>query len=205
MGTRGAVLLERPSSAGAAAAGGAERTLESVLSELTAQAQAASSTSSSQPVCVSPSGVTIGPSTSAETPGTVRLGYSAGRDPAQARKQQEAAAERAAALNAQAGKGSAYAASSTSASASTSVASRPAALEACVTYSTIAGLPKGAVVDTTGAGDSFIGSVLYGVSTAMPRSRMMQLACTVAACKCTALGARPGLPRRANLSEPLLS
>lgn len=66
-------------------------------------------------------------------------------------------------------------------------------------------LPKDQVADTTGAGDSFIGTVLYGLCTGMPLERVLQLAAVVAACKCTALGARPGLPRRSQLKAELLS
>ncbi len=61
-----------------------------------------------------------------------------------------------------------------------------------------------AVVDTTGAGDAFIGSVLYGLVTGLSRPAMLQLAGLVAAAKCTQLGARPGLPRRAQLSPDAL-
>lgn len=60
------------------------------------------------------------------------------------------------------------------------------------------------VVDTTGAGDAFIGSVLFGLATGMPMIKTITLASVVAACKCTALGARPGLPRRCQLAEDLL-
>ncbi len=60
------------------------------------------------------------------------------------------------------------------------------------------------MVDTTGAGDAFIGSVLYGVSTGMAPPAILQLASVVAACKCTALGARPGLPHRTSLLQDLL-
>lgn len=63
---------------------------------------------------------------------------------------------------------------------------------------------QGAVVDTTGAGDSFIGSILYGLTAGMPRPAMLRLAAVVAACKCTALGARPGLPARTQLTAELL-
>lgn len=67
-----------------------------------------------------------------------------------------------------------------------------------------AGLPSGAVADTTGAGDAFIGSVVYGITTGMAPELILQLGAAVAACKCTALGARPGLPRRTQLAAPLL-
>eukprot|EP00983_Pelagomonas_calceolata_P040983 1137844-Pelagomonas_calceolata.AAC.2 len=59
----------------------------------------------------------------------------------------------------------------------------------------------GAVVDTTGAGDAFIGSVLYGLAMGLDRPRMLQLAATVAACKCTAIGARQGLPSASQLAK----
>lgn len=52
------------------------------------------------------------------------------------------------------------------------------------------------VVDTTGAGDAFIGAVLYGLCAGLSMERILPLAATVAAAKCRALGARPGLPRR---------
>ncbi len=60
------------------------------------------------------------------------------------------------------------------------------------------------MVDTTGAGDAFIGSVLYGLVSGMAPPRILQLAGVVAACKCTALGARPGLPTQQQLSAGLL-
>lgn len=67
-----------------------------------------------------------------------------------------------------------------------------------------AGLPAEAVADTTGAGDSFIGSVMYGITTDMSPDKIMLLGAVVAACKCTALGARPGLPTRQQLTPQLL-
>lgn len=54
------------------------------------------------------------------------------------------------------------------------------------------------VVDTTGAGDAFIGAVLYGLCAGLPLERILPLAATVAAAKCQALGARPGLPQRSD-------
>lgn len=78
------------------------------------------------------------------------------------------------------------------------------ALVARVTVASAAGLPPGAVVDTTGAGDAFIGSLLYGITAGMEPQQMMGLAAAVAACKCTALGARPGLPRSSQLAAELL-
>lgn len=60
------------------------------------------------------------------------------------------------------------------------------------------------MVDTTGAGDAFIGSVLYGLATGLDRPRMLQLAATVAACKCMAIGARQGLPNASQISKDIM-
>jgi sugar/nucleoside kinase (ribokinase family) len=79
-----------------------------------------------------------------------------------------------------------------------------AVLVARVTVASAAGLPAGAVVDTTGAGDAFIGSILYGITAGMDPQQMMGLAAAVAACKCTALGARPGLPNTSQLAAEML-
>lgn len=77
-------------------------------------------------------------------------------------------------------------------------------LTARVYVASAAGLPPGAVADTTGAGDAFIGSLLYGLTTGLAPEAMLRLGAAVAACKCTALGARPGLPRRRQLAAELL-
>lgn len=61
-----------------------------------------------------------------------------------------------------------------------------------------------AIEDTTGAGDAYIGSVLYGITQQMPLDQMMMLAALVAACNCTALGARPALPYAADITASLL-
>lgn len=62
-----------------------------------------------------------------------------------------------------------------------------------------------AVEDTTGAGDAFIGTILYGVIHKLPHDKMLRLAALVAACKCTALGARPGLPHAHDIDADLLT
>jgi bifunctional ADP-heptose synthase (sugar kinase/adenylyltransferase) len=77
-------------------------------------------------------------------------------------------------------------------------------LLASVMVAAAASLPKEAVADTTGAGDAFIGTVVYGLVTGLSRQQMLQLASVVAACKCTALGARPGLPQREQLRPDVL-
>lgn len=59
-------------------------------------------------------------------------------------------------------------------------------------------IPPGELVDTTGAGDAFIGAVLYGLCTSMPPERMLPFAARVAGCGCRGLGARTSLPHRAD-------
>lgn len=60
------------------------------------------------------------------------------------------------------------------------------------------------IQDTTGAGDAFLGTLLYGTANNMPHHDMMKLAAVVAASKCTALGARPGLPFAKDINQALL-
>ncbi|KZV32952.1 ribokinase-like [Dorcoceras hygrometricum] len=57
-------------------------------------------------------------------------------------------------------------------------------------------IPPSELVDTTGAGDSFIGAVLYALCTNMAPEKMLPFASQVAAIGCRALGARTGLPQR---------
>jgi sulfofructose kinase len=52
----------------------------------------------------------------------------------------------------------------------------------------------GGCKDTTGAGDAFRGGFLYGMLTGKDIETSMKLGNAVAAMKCSALGARPGLP-----------
>ncbi|KAL9239092.1 hypothetical protein vseg_013444 [Gypsophila vaccaria] len=63
-------------------------------------------------------------------------------------------------------------------------------------------IPPSELVDTTGAGDAFIGAVLYALCTNMPAEKMLSFAAQVAACGCRALGARTGLPHH---SDPRLA
>lgn len=65
--------------------------------------------------------------------------------------------------------------------------------------------PVGSIVDTTGAGDAFIGGVIYGLVSRMPYERMLCLASHVAAAKIGGVGARTALPRRENLPQMLLA
>ena len=59
-------------------------------------------------------------------------------------------------------------------------------------------------MDTTGAGDAFIGSMLFGISTGLDPKRCLLLAAVVAATKCTAVGARSGLPYADSIDSSLL-
>ncbi|XP_068662940.1 uncharacterized protein [Aristolochia californica] len=52
------------------------------------------------------------------------------------------------------------------------------------------------LIDTTGAGDAFIGAILYAICANMPPGKMLPFAAQVAAAGCRALGARTGLPHR---------
>lgn len=63
-------------------------------------------------------------------------------------------------------------------------------------------IPPSELVDTTGAGDAFIGAVLYALCADMPPERMLPFAAQVAACGCRGLGARSSLPLR---SDPRLA
>ena len=62
-----------------------------------------------------------------------------------------------------------------------------------------------AIQDTTGAGDALIGAMQYALCKQMPPDRALRLAAVVAACKCTAIGARAGLPDRAAVARHLLA
>ncbi|KAM4070180.1 hypothetical protein ACJW30_12G145200 [Castanea mollissima] len=57
-------------------------------------------------------------------------------------------------------------------------------------------IPPSELIDTTGAGDAFIGAVIYAICADMPPEQMLPFAARVAAANCRALGARAGLPYR---------
>ncbi|KAH9729072.1 PfkB-like carbohydrate kinase family protein [Citrus sinensis] len=57
-------------------------------------------------------------------------------------------------------------------------------------------IPPSELVDTTGAGDAFIGAVLYALCANMSPEKMLPFAAQVAAAGCRALGARTSLPHR---------
>ncbi|CAJ2632828.1 unnamed protein product [Trifolium pratense] len=56
-------------------------------------------------------------------------------------------------------------------------------------------IPPHELIDTTGAGDAFVGAVLYAICANFATEKMLCFAANVAAAKCRALGARSGLPR----------
>ncbi|OVA02256.1 Ribokinase [Macleaya cordata] len=57
-------------------------------------------------------------------------------------------------------------------------------------------IPPSELIDTTGAGDAFIGATLYAICAGMPPEKMLSFAAQVAGAGCRALGARTGLPWR---------
>lgn len=65
--------------------------------------------------------------------------------------------------------------------------------------------PAEEIVDSTGAGDAFIGGVLYGLLTGMDYERMLSLASHIAAEKLKGIGSRSALPRRENVPDMLLA
>lgn len=65
--------------------------------------------------------------------------------------------------------------------------------------------PVAQVVDTTGAGDAFIGGVAYSLATGLPLEQMLCLASYVASAKLAAPGSRTGLPRREDVPSGMLT
>ncbi|KAI9122238.1 hypothetical protein K1719_006927 [Acacia pycnantha] len=57
-------------------------------------------------------------------------------------------------------------------------------------------IPPSELIDTTGAGDAFVGAILYAICNNFSPGKMLPFASCVAAAKCKALGARSGLPYR---------
>eukprot|EP00798_Chlamydomonas_sp_ICE-L_P024090 gene24090-9664_t len=193
LGTKGCVMLERPTGS---STDGATKELSGVIDKLQLKCSTIAETPGDKADCVSQSGVEIRAGQVAASEGYLNLAFSSGRAAETAQAQAEAAASRAAALNADSGNSKGYAMGSSS-------APEAGLLVAKVTVASIASMPKGSVVDTTGAGDAFIGSVVYGLATGMPMPQVLKLAAVVAACKCTALGARPGLPMKDALNPSL--
>ncbi|PWA98513.1 pfkB-like carbohydrate kinase family protein [Artemisia annua] len=69
-------------------------------------------------------------------------------------------------------------------------------------FGTAEKIPGSELVDTTGAGDAFIGAILYAICTNLPPEQMLPFAAQVAAISCRDLGARTGLP---HISDPRLT
>ena len=109
---------------------------------------------------------------------------------------QAAAAAAAAAANADAANAARYAAVGGAASGTSDV------VAARLLFAPAAATSR--VVDTTGAGDAFIGAMCYAAVAGMRSEAALRLAAWVAATKCRALGPRPGLPRRAEVPPHLL-
>ncbi|MED6132417.1 hypothetical protein PIB30_018807 [Stylosanthes scabra] len=63
-------------------------------------------------------------------------------------------------------------------------------------------IPESEIIDTTGAGDAFVGAILYAICANLDPRIMLSLASYVAAANCKALGARKGLPYR---TEPYVA
>ncbi|MED6125070.1 hypothetical protein PIB30_065038 [Stylosanthes scabra] len=63
-------------------------------------------------------------------------------------------------------------------------------------------IPDCELIDTTGAGDAFIGAIIYAICKNMEPEKMLPFAAQVAAAKCRAMGARTGLPY---LTDPCLA
>lgn len=78
------------------------------------------------------------------------------------------------------------------------------AVHATVLFAAAQALTAPQLVDSTGAGDAFIGCVCHALCEGLPRARMLQLASYVAATNCKTLGARDGLPHRADVPAHLL-
>lgn len=61
------------------------------------------------------------------------------------------------------------------------------------------------IVDTTGAGDAYIGGVAYGICTGLPFETMLALGAQIAGLKIGKPGARTGLPRREDINSTMLT
>lgn len=189
LGKDGSVLLERSEPQGSSVVA------DDAIAQLAVEARSPAG-GGGEPGCVSANGVEIltGGVASVPTAATLRKKLSSRSSAAAA-----AAAARAATANADRDNPVRY-----MSDASTTADSMHEYVDAIVTVAEAARLPAAAVLDTTGAGDAFIGSVLYCVATGLSPKHALRLGAVVAACKCTALGARPGLPHRAEISPGLL-
>nr|XP_004495042.1 ribokinase-like isoform X2 [Cicer arietinum] len=71
-------------------------------------------------------------------------------------------------------------------------------------FGTSENIPRSELIDTTGAGDAFVGAVLYAICAKLSPEKMLPFASHVAAVKCRSLGARSGLPYRTHPSFAFL-
>ncbi|CAJ2651851.1 ketohexokinase-like isoform X2 [Trifolium pratense] len=62
-------------------------------------------------------------------------------------------------------------------------------------------IPPSELIDTTGAGDAFIGAVIYAICSKFSPEKMLPFAANVAGAKCRDLGARSGLPYGARFAS----
>lgn len=210
LGSKGSVLLERQTGSreisgalngGSSSSGEATTTVvtENLINDLFAQASSTESTNNNT-ACIASTGLEILPGQLATSSSPCQLTLSRGNEAsAQVAAAISAASTAAAIANADSSNASKYAFTTASANTDT-----PVVVEAFVTVAQAARIPSEAVVDTTGAGDSFIGSILYTIAMGKDVKEGLRLGGVVAACKCTALGARAGLPKRQQLAEWIL-
>lgn len=198
LGKRGSVLLEHHPSQQSTD----EAVLDDLLNSMLEEVSSSQTGNASSLGCTSKENIHIqaGHVTSTDTAVKMLLQRAPGDSPeATAAAEQAASAE--AAANADGSNAAAYGKSR----GGSAVLSIDKPLIAQMTVASAAVLPQEAIEDTTGAGDAFIGTVLYAVTQGMPPEAMLRLAAVVAACKCTALGARPGLPCTSDISPELLT
>lgn len=105
------------------------------------------------------------------------------------------AAERAALMNADLGKGDRYRGAGENSGLQKVECANNVRRSFVMTAIEAADIPQKYIVDTTGAGDAFIGTMLFSIASGISPVQGASLGCLVAAVKCMKLGARPGLPR----------
>lgn len=201
LGKKGSILLERCSDQPGQTEAVLHELLGTMLEEVNSSRSSSNGNGSSCSLgCTSKNKTHIraGEVTSADKAVKLLLQRSPGDSP-----EATAAAAQAASAEASANADPSNAASYSTRSAESTMLDGP--LVAKMTVASAALLPQEAIEDTTGAGDAFIGTVLYAVTQGMPHDKMLKLAAVVAACKCTALGARPGLPYAQDISPELLN
>ncbi len=194
---RGALCVQRAQDATAPTAThiDADTIIQQLLTTLEQQPQP----NPSVPDCITLDGLQIRAGAVVEDAKVYALEHGGGAAArAQAAQRAQAAAERAALARADGGNEEQYVGGPSDEEA------RVEPLVARVTVVAAADLPQECVVDTTGAGDAFIGSIVYGLATGLALKDAMRLGTVVAACKCTALGPRPGLPTVEQLSKHVL-